>query len=216
MYLPPHFEQTDTGAVADLVRDRPLATLVTNGSARIAANHIPLQMVGSTLRGHVARNNDVWRETDVSQPVLAIFHGSEAYITPSWYESKRTTHEVVPTWNYAVVHIYGLVRFVEDEAWLRGTLGALTKQQESARPEPWRMGLAPQDYVARQVQAVVGIEIAITDIFAKWKMSQNRSLDDRRSVVAGLRAEGGEHESLVADSIETTGPDERQTRQRRR
>jgi transcriptional regulator len=204
IYLPPHFEQTDPAAVRDLIGAFPLATLVTTAEEGVVANHIPFQLADEAppvLRGHVARNNEVWHATDEAREVLAIFQAPDAYITPTWYETKRTTHEVVPTWDYAVVHVFGRIRFVDDPKWLRGVLGRLTRQQEARRAEPWRLGLAPAEYLERQLGNIVGVEIAVTRTIAKWKMSQNRSAADREGVIAGLETEPGDGAAWVAAAV---------------
>jgi transcriptional regulator len=211
MYLPPHFEQTNPEAVADLIAAFPLATIVTSGPDGIAANHIPMQLSASdgglgTLRGHVARNNAVWHSTDVTKDVLAIFQAPDAYISPNWYATKHETHEVVPTWNYAVVHAYGNIRFHDDEKWLRGVIGKLTKAMEADQPKPWNMGQAPQPYTAAQLTQIVGVEIVITQLIAKWKVSQNRSQADRESAAAGLRESGNQADLWIASAIEDNAP----------
>jgi transcriptional regulator len=191
IYLPPHFEETDPARVRDLVEAFPLATIVTQGADGISANHIPMQLSeeagGPLLRGHVARSNDVWRVTDPDRDVLVIFQSPDAYISPNWYPSKQATHRVVPTWNYAVVHMEGRVRFIEDERWLRGVIGKLTKASEAGQPTPWRMGQAPPDFTREQLQLIVGIEIEVRRIIAKFKTSQNRADADRLGAAAGVR-----------------------------
>jgi transcriptional regulator len=204
IYLPAHFEMNDPKHIHELVASNPLATLVTLGPDGLAANHIPLLFDSDrgehgTLVGHVARNNDVWREGCHDGESLAIFQGIDAYISPNWYASKHQTHEVVPTWNYAVVHAYGPLVIHDDEKWVRGLVGRLTKAMEAAQPVPWRMGQAPQPYLEVMLANIVGIELPITRLVAKWKASQNRTADDRASAAAGLREAGL---SEMADLIE--------------
>ena len=138
-----------------------------------------------TLRGHVARANPVWREAAGAQ-VLAAFQGPQAYITPSWYPSKAASAKVVPTWNYAVVHARGTLRVTEDAAWLRALVGRLTDVHEASRAHRWQVDDAPADYIEQMLRAIVGIEIEITSLQGKWKVSQNRSAADRAGVAAGL------------------------------
>ncbi len=204
MYQPPHFREDRLEVQHALIRDFPLATLVTVSPTGLTANHIPfiLDPAASrlgTLRAHVARANAVWREAD-GQEVLVVFQASEAYVTPSWYETKRETGKVVPTWNYAVVHAHGRLRAVADEAWLRAQIGALTRLKEEGRREPWQVGDAPEPFIAAQIKGIVGIEIEIARIEGKWKVSQNRPEADRRGVVEGLRGEpnGAAMAELVA------------------
>ena len=141
VYLPPHFEELDPARVHEVIRSAPLGTLVTTGVDGLSANHIPCIFDPSTgehgrLLAHVARNNHVWHDHDPEQEALVIFQSADAYITPTWYETKRVTHEVVPTWNYAVVHIYGRLVVHDDEKWIRGQAGMLTKQMEAAQTDP--------------------------------------------------------------------------------
>jgi transcriptional regulator len=195
MYLPPHFEETRTEALHQLMRARPLATLVTPAGAGVEANHIPLLVCAGgefgLLRGHVARANPLWRDAD-GAAALAIFHGPQAYVTPSWYPTKREHGQAVPTWNYAVAHARGRLRVIDDPVWVRAQVEALTAQQESAFAAPWAVADAPADYIDRMLGAVVGIEIAIESLQGKWKVSQNQPAPNRAGVAAGLRGDGGD------------------------
>ena len=204
MYLPKHFEQTDPEALAALMRDHPLASLVTLHDSQPTADHVPLEYdaAARTLRGHVARANPLWQAA-AGQRVLAIFSGPQAYVTPSWYPSKAATHKVVPTWNYTVVHAHGVLHAVEDAPWLRALVGRLTDHHEAARPAPWAVDDAPADYVQQMLRAIVGIEIAVDSLVGKWKISQNRSEADRLGVAAGLQA-GSEEARAMAGLVRTT------------
>jgi transcriptional regulator len=190
MYLPQHFEQNDPAALQALMRENPLATLVTLASDGLTADHLPLEYDAraNTLRGHVARANPLWRHAD-GQLVLAIFRGPQGYVSPSWYASKAATQKVVPTWNYAVVHAHGRLRAVDDTAWLRSLVGRLTDHHEAQRPAPWAVSDAPDDYVQQMLRAIVGIEIPLTRLIGKWKLGQNRSEADRAGVAEGLAAQ---------------------------
>ncbi len=192
MYLPAHFEQPDGAAVARLALDHPLATLLWTAGDGLSAEHLPLiwdrgpqDGPQGTLRGHVARANPVWRDA-AGSPVLAVFQGPQAYVTPSWYPSKAATAKVVPTWNYAVVHAHGRLRAIEDAPWLRTLVGRLTDTHEATRAHRWQVDDAPADYIAQMLRAIVGIEIDVLRVQAKWKVSQNRSAADRAGVAAGL------------------------------
>jgi transcriptional regulator len=198
MYVPEAFRETDADAVRALIAEYPLATLVTQAEdGALTANHIPFLLDRSrgehgTLVGHVARANPLWR---VPGPALAIFIGPDGYVSPNWYPSKHEHASVVPTWNYAVVHAHGTLRAVDDPGLLLGIVGALTRHHETAvaarsGTEPWRVDDAPPDYIARMLKAIVGIEIEVTRVEGKSKLSQNRSDADRTGVAAGLRAEG--------------------------
>ena len=187
MYLPRHFEQNDPAALAALMREHPLAHLVSLQPDGLTADPLPLEFDADArvLRGHVARANPLWRAAD-GRAVLAIFGGPEAYVSPGWYASKAATHKVVPTWNYALVHAHGTLRAVDDAPWLRALVGRLTDRHEAARAEPWSVDDAPSDYVAQMLRAIVGIEIAVERLVGKWKLSQNRSAADRQGVADGL------------------------------
>jgi transcriptional regulator len=187
VYLPKHFEQNDPQALHALMREHPLATLVSRGDEGLTADHVPLEYDGAsnTLRGHVARANPVWRHA-AGQPVLAVFCGPQAYISPSLYRSKAEHHKVVPTWNYAVVHAHGPLQVVEQAPWLHALVSRLTGHHETVRAQPWAVSDAPDDYVQQMLRAIVGIEIPVGRLIGKWKVSQNRSDADRAGVAAGL------------------------------
>jgi transcriptional regulator len=190
MYIPKHFNEPNIEVMHDLMRANPLATLVTTESNGLNANHIPLILVENesfgTLQGHVARANPIWRENLSEIESLAVFHGSNTYISPSFYATKKENAKVVPTWNYAVVHAYGTLRIIDDATWLRSQIERLTAQQESGFPESWKLTDAPSDYIEKLITAVVGIEIIITKLEGKWKVSQNQPPQNKESVVVGL------------------------------
>ena len=191
MYVPAHFEETRWEVLSRLIHDHSLAALVTLGPDGLNANHIPLELDPQpaplgTLRGHVARGNPVWRDFSREVEALAVFQGPQAYISPAWYQTKRETGKVVPTYNYIVVHAYGPLRVVEDRAWLRELVERLTNRHEAARPQPWKITDAPGDYIEKMLGAIVGIEIPVARLLGKWKASQNRPPADRDGVVRGL------------------------------
>jgi transcriptional regulator len=190
MYLPRHFEQNDPAALRWLMHEHPLAALVTVADGSLTADHLPLEYDADAnlLRGHVARANPLWRHAD-GQPVLAIFGGPQAYVSPSLYAAKAEHHKVVPTWNYAVVHGHGTLHAVDDAAWLHDFVSRLTARHESQREIPWAVTDAPADYVQQMLRAIVGIEIRQVRLVGKWKASQNRSEADRAGVAAGLGAD---------------------------
>lgn len=190
MYLPPHFEQRDPAALHALMREHPLAALVSLGDEGLTADHVPLEFDATagehgTLFGHVARTNPLWRVA-AGAPVLVVFGGPQAYVSPSWYPSKAVTHKVVPTWNYTVVHAHGVLEAVEDAPWLRALVGRLTDHREAPQPAPWAVDDAPVEYVQQMLRAIVGIRIPLTRLVGKWKISQNRSETDRLGVADGL------------------------------
>ena len=195
MYEPPLHRQDDVAAQHALIRRHPLGLLVSHGPQGLVANAIPFLIDADagkfgTLRAHMARANGQWRDLADAGEALAVFQGPEHYVSPSWYATKRETGKVVPTWNYVMVQARGVARAIEDEAWLRRQVAALTQSQESSRLAPWAVGDAPEDFVAAMVKQIVGVEIEIADIRGKWKASQNRSPADRAGVVAGLEADG--------------------------
>lgn len=195
MYIPRHFDEPRLDVLHQLIRAQPLATLVTFSATGLNANHIPLHLSAETsslgtLRGHVARSNPVWSDYAKDVEVLAVFQGPDAYITPSWYPTKAETGKAVPTWNYAVAHAYGALRIIDDAAWLRTHLEALTAHNEAAFPEQWRLSDAPHDYTEKLIAAVVGIEIQISRLNGKWKLSQNQPPQNRAGVIQGLNNKG--------------------------
>lgn len=209
MYLPAHFEEARTEVLHALMRGHPLATLITQNADGPHANHLPLQLaVGAAplgvLHGHVARANPVWRQPPETQ-ALVIFHGPQAYVTPSWYETKREHGKAVPTWNYVVVHARGRLRVIDDPVWMRRQLETLVARHEAGFAEPWQIDDAPPEYIAHMLAAIVGIEIVITELKGKWKISQNQPDVNRAGVVAGLRrqdaAEAQQMAQLVAGTL---------------
>jgi transcriptional regulator len=191
MYIPSHFEESRIEALHGLIREHSLGTLVTLGSLGLNANHVPFELDPApapfgTLQCHVARGNPVWRDFTKDSEALVVFQGAQAYITPSWYATKKATGKVVPTYNYLVVHAYGRLRIIEDRAWLRNLVQRLTSRYESGRQEPWKVSDAPDDYVETMLGAIVGIEIPVIRLLGKWKASQNRHAVDREGVVRGL------------------------------
>ncbi len=206
MYLPSHFDEKRTDLLHALMRARPLATLVTICDSGLVANHIPVETVTEppphgSIRGHVARANPLWREYRAGSEALAIFHGPQAYISPSFYPSKQQNGEVVPTWNYAVVHARGTLRFVQDPAWLRALVARLTRDHEAPRPVPWQIEDAPPPYMERMLALIVGFEFSITGLTGKWKLSQNHSAANRRGVAGALRTGAGEGSQDIADML---------------
>jgi transcriptional regulator len=209
MYIPKHFEEPRKEVLHNLIRTRPLATLITVSSHGLEANHVPLHLAedGSplgTLRGHVARANPIWTDNANNMEALAIFHGPNAYISPSWYPSKKETGKVVPTWNYVAVHAYGVLRAIDDASWLRSQLESFTAQQEAAFDHPWHVSDAPREYTETMIAAIVGIELEITRLQGKWKMSQNQSPLNRKGASQGLRQRGSREDLDIAALIEET------------
>ncbi len=205
MYLPSHFAETRVEVLHQAIREAGLATLVTAGTTGLDANHIPQLLEPEPrplgrLIGHVARANPLWRTTPGGAAALAILLGPDAYVTPSWYPSKRQTGRVVPTWNYVAIHAHGAVRFFQERERLLDLVTRLTDRHERARPEPWRVADVPPDYLEAMLKGIVGVELTVTRLEGKWKASQNRDQADRRGVEEGLRSEGqAAMASLVAE-----------------
>ncbi len=203
MYEPPLHREDDLSAQHDLIRRHPLGLLVSHGPQGLLANAVPFLVDAAasklgTLSAHVARANGQWRDLPAAGEALVVFQGPDHYVSPSWYATKRETGKVVPTWNYVMVQARGIARVIEDEAWLRRQIAALTASEESARPAPWAVTDAPEDFIATMVRQIVGIEIEIADIRGKWKASQNRNAADRAGVVDGLSADGGDAAAAMA------------------
>jgi transcriptional regulator len=202
MYQPPHFQETRQDVLHGLIRAHPLGLLISNGAEGPVANAIPFLLDAPSLlnaegppngrlRAHLARANPQWRllADSPASPVLVVFQGTDAYVTPSWYETKRETGKVVPTWNYAIVQVRGTVRVIEDQDWLAQQISDLTVSQEGAREAPWAVTDAPATFIQSQIKGIVGLEIEITDMQGKWKVSQNRPIADRSGVADGLESE---------------------------
>ena len=186
MYLPKHFAEDDVAKMHALMRAHPLATLISHGPDGLNANHIPLLLADGKLQGHVARANPLWKVGNVAGEVLVIFHGHESYISPSGYATKAEHGKVVPTWNYVAVHAYGDLRVIDDPAWIFGQISALTGANEAVLPQPWAVTDAPADYIERMLGAIVGIEIGITRLLGKWKVSQNQPPANQTSLTKAL------------------------------
>ncbi len=211
MYQPPHFREDRLEVQHALIRAHPLGLLVTHGRSGLIANPIPFVLDDTVshhgiLRAHLSRANPQWRDFDPDQEALVVFQGVDTYITPSWYEAKREHGKVVPTWNYAIVQACGRIRVMETSDWLLEQVTAMTSAQEAERAEPWAVGDAPADFLAGQMKGIVGVEINITRIEGKWKVSQNRPEGDRRGVAAGLRASPAENTGQMADWVAARGP----------
>ena len=207
MYTPKAFEVTDLPTLHAAMKQSELATLVTTTPGGLVATHLPLLLDETrgeygTLTGHVSRANLQWRETDPEAEALIIFLGPDAYISPSWYPAKQETGRVVPTWNYAAIHVYGRLTFFEDPERLRTVVTELTRKHEAAFPAPWQVTDAPAAYIDSQLKAIVGFECRILRLEGKQKFNQNRSVEDRLGVIEGLRELEDERKIQVAELME--------------
>ena len=202
MYVPKHFAETDVSKMHALMRANPLATLVSHGPDGLNANHVPLLLADApapfgTLQGHVARTNPLWQAGNVVGEVLVVFHGDESYISPSGYATKAEHGKVVPTWNYVAVHAFGELRVIDDPTWIFGQISALTATNEAALPQPWAVTDAPAEYIEKMLSAIVGIEITITRLLGKWKVSQNQPAANQASLIAALKKNGDPIADLI-------------------
>lgn len=212
MYLPTHFNETRIDVLHALMRARPLSTLVTTVESGLVANHLPVQTLDEpaplgSIRGHIARANPLWREYRSGAQALAIFQGPHVYISPSFYPSKVKTGEVVPTWDYAVVHASGTLRFIEDAQWLRSFVAGLTHTHEMPRAQPWKIEDAPAAYIDKMLKLIVGFEFSIANLSGKWKVSQNRPHADRQGVMRNLQDAGDADSREIADMLASRDSD---------
>lgn len=194
MECPAAFRLEDLADQHRVIAATGLATFITHGADGLLATPLPLLLDPQegpfgTLYGHVARNN---RQAGIlpGSEALAVFMGPDAYISPSWYPSKREHGQAVPTWNYVTVHAWGIPEFFTDPARLRAVVSALTDRHEAGRPDPWRVDDAPEPFLTAHLRGIIGFRMPLTRIEGKVKMSQNRSAADRAGAAAGLRAAG--------------------------
>jgi transcriptional regulator len=204
MYIPRANQEDRLSVLHKFMEEQPFASLITVGLSGLFASHIPMVLeqngANGRLKCHISRANPQWRDHTPSVEALAIFSGPHHYITPSWYPEKEETGKVVPTWNYVVVHAYGHLKVMEDGEWLMAHLSKLTNIHEAGLPVPWKVGDAPADYIASMAKGIVGLEMEIKRIEGKWKLSQNRSEQDRSGVARGL-AELNTTESLTMKAL---------------
>lgn len=200
MYIPAHFAENRREELHRIILDHPLGMVVTHGSAGLDADHIPFDFQAEAgthgvLRAHVARANPLWQRCPTGTPVMVVFRGAEAYVSPNWYPSKHEAHRQVPTWNYQVVHAYGTITVQDDEKSVRGLVARLTRQHEANEPRPWKMGDSAPEFIDSMLRNIVGIEVAISSMVGKSKLSQNREVRDRLNAADTLDARG--HQELA-------------------
>ena len=192
MYTPAHFSIKSREALHKIIVTNPLGALVTMTPEGLDANHIPFELDPNrgVLTAHVARANPVWQQCKDGANALVIFRGNQSYISPNWYPSKHETHRQVPTWNYEVVHAHGVLTVQDEERFVRGVVARLTRVHEASEPKPWKMTDSAPEYIDSMLKAIVGIEIAITRLEGKTKLSQNRETRDRQSAAQTLIRQG--------------------------
>jgi transcriptional regulator len=209
MYLPKPFEEKRPEILHALLREHPFGALVVMTATGLEANHVPFEIDPDpgpfgTLHCHLSRANQAWHDVVPDTEVLAIFQGPHSYITPSWYPNRHETGKDVPTWNYIVVHARGPMRVIDDPHHVRGHLEKLLARHEAKRPQPWQITDAPADYVAQQIERIIGIEIPLTSLVGKWKLGQNRTLRDRNAMLQGLLEEGRPDATALAAAVQKT------------
>lgn len=206
MYLPPHFAQPAPEHLQRIIQSHPLGVLVTSGPDGLDADHVPFEFdpAGAPLgrlSAHVARANSLWQRCPTGTQVMVVFRGAESYVSPNWYPSKHEAHRQVPTWNYEVVHAHGRLTVRDDERFVRGLVARLTKRHEAAEPKPWKMGDSAPAFIDEMLAKVVGIEIEITSLTGKSKLSQNKEARDRLGAADRLEARG---QSELAQAMRNT------------
>lgn len=211
MYIPAHFNESRPELLHALIAQHPLGILVTNGKSGLSANHLPFMLhpqegARGVLHCHVARNNPVWQDLDNGDEVMVIFRAGDAYISPQWFPSKLETHKQVPSWNYIVAHAYGRVTIRDEERYVRGAVARLTRIHEASQPVPWKMTDGPKDYIDAMLKAIGGIEIEITRLIGKTKLSQNKEARDVEAASAALISQG---DNFIGNAMQTVAADKR-------
>lgn len=191
MFTPKIFTETDLGVLHSLITSHPLGTWITTNDDVLDVNHIPFVLDPTygdfgVLRGHINRANPVCKSLLGFKESIVVFQGAESYISPSWYPSKEEHGKAVPTWNYVVLHAYGVPQVMDDKDWLYDHLNTLTDQQEAERDQPWKVADAPDDYLEKMVGAIVGIQIPINKLCGTWKTSQNKQAKDKHGIIKAL------------------------------
>lgn len=207
MYNPRWYKEERVAVLQEAIGEIGFGTLVTSTPEGVLASHIPMLVDSKSGRrgsvsGHIARGNAQWRETGAGTEALAIFMGPHAYVSPTWYETTRTTGKVVPTWDYLVVHARGPIEFFTDADRLLEVVKKLTEKYEAWSERPWSLADAPAGYIGQELKQIVGFEFPISSIEGKWKMSQNRPEADKAGAVKGLRLRAKGFDKEVASEIE--------------
>jgi transcriptional regulator len=211
MYQPEHFRLDDRDALHDVMRAHPLGQLISAGASGLQANPVPFVLHADDgnqglLRTHLARPNAQWRDFVDGCDVLVIFQGPQAYVTPSWYAAKKEHGKVVPTWNYVTVQVRGRATAVQEGRWLVRHVSSMSDQQEEPLEHPWAVRDAPEPFITALTRGIVGVEIAITAISGKFKMSQNRPEADRQGVVKGMAAQGAADVAALVSRLGDPAP----------
>ena len=207
MYVPAHFAETRPEELARIIREYPLGVLITHDAHGLDATHLPFEFAPhagthGVLTAHVARANPVWQRCASGNSAMVVFRGAEGYVSPNWYPSKHEAHRQVPTWNYEVVHAHGLLTVRDDERFVRGVVGRLTRRHEADEPRPWKMSDSAPEFIDGMLRNIVGIEVAITSLVCKRKLSQNKEERDRLGAADALLATGN---TELAQSMRAPG-----------
>jgi transcriptional regulator len=195
MYIPPHFAVSDPVVLHRITHEHPFGILVTQPDGGLDADHLPFEFdpgIGplGTLTAHVARGNPLWQRCATGSPVMVIFRGAEAFISPSWYPSKHESHRQMPTWNYEVVHAHGTLTVRDDERFVRGLVARLTRRHEAAETKPWKMSDSAPEYIDAMLRSIVGLEVSLTSLVGMSKLSQNKDARDRLGAAQVLSERG--------------------------
>lgn len=209
MYIPAHFAETRPEELTRIIRENPLGILATHGAPGLDANHLPFEFDPGAgehglLTAHVARANPLWQQCPTGTPVLVVFRATDGYVSPNWYPSKHEAHRQVPTWNYEVVHAHGVLTIRDDERFVRGMVGKLTRRHEAAEPQPWKMSDSAPEFIDSLLRNIVGIEISVTSLVGKRKLSQNKEARDQAGAAQALAARGN---AALAQAMGAAGSD---------
>jgi len=207
MYLPHYFEENRLSELHGLIQTHPLATIAIVADGEVFTAHLPMLITRDdgefgTLHAHMPRSDLMWQQFVHASDAVAIFQGEQTYVSPNWYPSKQATGKQVPTWNYAVVHVHGKPRAIEDADWLFAHLNEMTDAQEAGQRLPWRVTDAPRNFIDKLMGAIVGIEMPIKRIKGKWKMNQDETREDQLGVATNLRAKKDETSLILAEMVE--------------
>ncbi|TXM07436.1 FMN-binding negative transcriptional regulator [Vibrio parahaemolyticus] len=205
MYIPAKFKQKNIEELVAIMQQYPFATLVANSSDGIEVTHLPVLLEQSdgelVLKAHVAKANKIWEKVESDSDIIVIFNGPNCYISPNYYPTKAENGKAVPTWNYVVVHAKGKVSYSHNSEWIYSVIDKLTTEHESTLDNPWSVADAPEGFIDKMLPAIVGLEIKISSITGKWKLSQNQPEVNKQGVIRGLDALGDDTSTTMAAMV---------------
>lgn len=205
MHTPIKFQQNEDSQLKSIIREYPFATLITYSESGIEATHLPVTLIDmgekSIIQAHIARANKLWKSVKEGSEILLIFNGPNCYVSPNYYPTKKESGKAVPTWNYVVVHVKGVISFIHDEKWIYNMIDSLTKEHEAKQDVPWSMSDAPDTYINKMLPAIVGIEIVIDSFEGQWKLSQNQPEVNQVGVIQGLLEKGQACDRKVSELV---------------